>query len=153
MNWGDNTVTLAGVAPDINNLQTGVDESGTLEINAGGSLTSLGWSMIGAAGGGGGLSTVGTLRVNAGGVMNISSHLWSGVDGSTGITEINDGGVVNVGGILGLGTVDAINPSGGVGTANVNDGGLLALTNIDSTPDLLGSISLARCLIFLEPVE
>ena len=125
INWGDNTVTLSGAAPDIENLQTGVNESGTLIITTGGSLTSEGWSMIGTAGGG----ATGTLIVENGGEMSLGAHFWSGVGGSTGRTEIN-GGTINVGGILGLGTVDAVNPSGGVGFITVNDGGLLALTNI-----------------------
>ncbi|MEI9960482.1 MAG: hypothetical protein WDM76_04910 [Limisphaerales bacterium] len=63
INWGGNTVTLSGIAPNINHLQTGVDESGTLVINSGGSLTSLGWSMIGANGG----TTTGALTINNGG--------------------------------------------------------------------------------------
>ena len=128
MNWGDNTVTLAAAAPDILNLQTGVDESGTLVINAGGSLTSLDWSMIGTAG-----ACTGTLTVNGGGVMNINGHLWVAAGaGTTGIVNIN-GGTVNVGGIIGLGTINADTASGGTGIVNVNDGGLLALSNIHST--------------------
>lgn len=130
MNWGNNTVTLAGLAPTILNLQTGVDESGTLVINSGGSLTSTGWSMIGAAGGGGGLATTGTLTINNGGVMNVNSHFWSGVATSTGVTNINSGGILNVGGILGLGSVDAVNPSGGVASVFINDGGIFNLGNI-----------------------
>ena len=134
MNWGNNTVTLSGLAPDINHLQTGVDEPGALVINSGGSLTSLGWTMIGTAG-----AVTGRLTINNGGVMNINSHLWSGVSGSTGITDINSGGILNVGGILGLGTVDAVNPSGGFGFLNVNDGGVLHLSNIQADGSL-GSI-------------
>lgn len=126
-NWGNNTVTLSGLAPNIANLQTGVDEAGTLVINSGGSLTSTEWSMIGTAG-----PVTGRLTINNGGVMTISQHLWSGVGGvgSIGITDINSGGILNVGGILGLGTVDASTPSGGTAFLNINDGGIFHLNNI-----------------------
>ena len=35
-NWGNNTVTLSGEAPLLMNFQMGVDESGQLVVNAGG---------------------------------------------------------------------------------------------------------------------
>ncbi len=126
-NWGNNTVTLSGLAPDIANLQTGVDEGGTLIINSGGSLTSTEWSMIGTAG-----PVTGRLTINNGGVMTISQHLWAGVGGtgSIGIIDVNAGGIFNVSGILGLGTVDASNPSGGTAFLNINDGGVFNLGNI-----------------------
>lgn len=133
INWNNNLVTLGGTAPDVQNLQTGVNESGTLEINNNGSLTSTGWSMIGTVAGGGATPAVGGLTINNGGTMTTGTHFWSGVDGSTGLTNVNSGGILNVGGILGLGTVNAVDPSGGVATLNINDGGIVNLNNIHAS--------------------
>lgn len=162
MNWGGNTVTLAGVAPDIGRLQIGVDESGTLEVNSGGvlSIVSTG-SQDGQAfiGNNGGAGPTGTLNVNNGGTVNVESILWSAFSsGVTGNINIADGGTINVGshlwlgyrgtstiniggilnqtgGNLGLGTNNAQNSGNGGGTAliNVLDGGLLALNNISGS--------------------
>jgi len=41
-NWGNNTVTLSGVAPLLMRFQLGVDESGQLVVNSGGVLTTTG---------------------------------------------------------------------------------------------------------------
>ena len=157
MNWGGNTVTLAGIAPDIGRLQIGVDESGTLEVNNGGvlSIVSAG-SQDGQAfiGNNGGAGPTGTLNVNNGGIVNVESILWSAFSsGVTGNINIAAGGTINVGnhlwlgyrgtstiniggtlnqtsGILGLGTNNAASPGGGTALVNVLDGGLLALNNI-----------------------
>ena len=157
MNWGGNTVTLAGNAPDIGRLQIGVDESGTLEVNNGGvlSIVSAG-SQDGQAfvGNNGGAGPTGTLNVNNGGTVNVESILWSGFStGVTGNINIAAGGTINVGnhlwlgyrgtstinisgilnqtgGILGLGTNNAVSPGGGTAVVNILDGGLLALNNI-----------------------
>ncbi len=150
INWDNNTVTLAATAPDILSLEIGVDESGNLIVNAGGSLTMLGTSTVGNNG-----TCTGTLIVNAGGTvtsndwlvvagnslvtgivevsgtLNLDSHLWCATQAtSTAIIEINAGGVVNVGGMLGLGTINAVDPSGGVATLTVNDGSILNLSDI-----------------------
>ena len=150
-NWGNNTVTLDYAAPDINKFQMGVDESGGLVVNSGGSLTALGNSKIGNnnvctgfltvnAGGtvnanGGWLMVAGNSSVTGivnidGGVLNSAGHLWAATGaGSTATIDIT-GGTITVGGMIGLGTVDAVNPSGGTATLNVNEGGLLTLANI-----------------------
>lgn len=126
INWNNNLVTLGGTAPDVQNLKTGVNESGTLEINNNGSLTSTGWSMIGTKS----EDVTDKLIVDEGGEFTTATHLWVGVAANnTGIVEIN-GGTVNVGQMIGLGTVNAVEPSAGIGIVNVNDGGLLALSNI-----------------------
>jgi len=153
-NWGGNTITLMGDALIIQNMQLGVDESGTLQIDDGGILTTsrdvtAGNSNNNAGGG----EVNGTLEINDGGVVNVGRILWSARGITEGFININAGGTLNVenhlwlgeigdsvinisgtlqqnGGILGLGTKDAVNPSGGKATLNVNDGGLLALNNI-----------------------
>ena len=43
-NYGDNTITLTTVAPNVARFQLGVDESGTLVVESGGSLTAIGAS-------------------------------------------------------------------------------------------------------------
>ena len=159
-NWGNNTVSLAGAAGSITAFQMGVDESGGLVVNSGGSLTATGNSKIGNnAGGGGVIPTTGFLTVNSGGVvnaqggwlmvagnsgaltgivtlnggnLNVSSHLWVATGaGSHGTIDIF-GGTLSVSQMLGLGTVNATSPSGGTGLLSVNDGGILALSNIDA---------------------
>jgi len=138
----------------------GVDESGGLVVNNGGSLTATGNSKIGNNAGGGGVNpTTGFLTVNSGGVvnaqggwlmvagnsgaltgivtlnggnLNVSGHLWVATGaGSLGTVDIF-GGTLSVGQMLGLGTVNATSPSGGIGLLSVNDGGILALSNIDT---------------------
>ena len=165
-NWGNNIVTLAGVAPNVTAFQMGVDESGGLVVNSGGSLTATGNSKIGNNAGGGGVNpTTGFLTVNSGGVvnaqggwlmvagnggpligivtlnggnLNVSGHLWVATGaGSLGTIDIF-GGTLSLGGMLGLGTVDTINP-GGIGRLSVHDGGILSLSNIQADGSL-GSI-------------
>ncbi len=165
-NWGNNTVTLAGVAPNVTAFQMGVDESGGLVVNSGGSLTATGNSKIGNNAGGGGVNpTTGFLTVNSGGVvnaqggwlmvagnsgaltgivtlnggnLNVSSHLWVATGaGSHGTIDIF-GGTLSVGGMLGLGTVDTIT-LGGTGLLSVHDGGVLSLSNFQADGSL-GSI-------------
>jgi len=148
-NWGGNTVTLAGLAPDVFRLQMGVDEPGTLEVNSGGSITAL----QDVYAGNNNVNATGTLTVNDGGIVNVGRILWAANNSSSGNININSGGQVNVashlwwgvtgpavanisgtltqtGGILGLGTSNASTPSGGTATVNILDGGLLALNNI-----------------------
>src|SRR5436190_17036950 len=63
-NWGNNTITLAGVAPLLGRFQLGVDESGQLVVNAGGKLNTVGPnnSTVGNNGtGSGGYNVVGRL--------------------------------------------------------------------------------------------
>jgi hypothetical protein len=155
LNWGGNTVTLAGVAPTVNKVQIGVDESGTLEVNSGGVLDTIQDVLAGNNN----AAATGTLTVNDGGIVNVGRILWAAQNDSTGFININSGGVVNVAshlwwgvtgtatidisgtlqqnaGILGLGTSNASTPSGGTATVNVLDGGLLALNNISSNESL-----------------
>jgi hypothetical protein len=160
-NWASNTVTLASAAPTIAAFQMGVDESGGLAVNSGGTLTATGNSTVGNnAGGAGANLTTGFLTINSGGTvnaggtlklgagastvagnlkginggtLNVTSHLWVGNNNLTlGIIDINNGGILNVGGMLGLGTGTATSASGGVGFLNVNNGGILNLANIHS---------------------
>lgn len=151
-NWGGGTITLSQVAPNaIYRFQLGVDESGTLQVNAGGSLTTTSGSKVGNNN-----ACTGTLIINEGGTvtvqnnwlmvagsslvtgivdinggtLNIGTHLWTTTGaGSNATININSGGVINVGGIIGLGSVDFA-AGGGATLLNVNDGGLLALNNI-----------------------
>ncbi|MCA9412902.1 MAG: hypothetical protein H6751_04635 [Candidatus Omnitrophica bacterium] len=153
LNWGNNTVTLNGAAPDVYQVRIGQDEDSTLEVNAGGSLTvvqrlyvghnnSTGTMLVAngavvnvtdilwVGGNGSPAAVTGTLTIEAGGEVNFSNHLWAAA-GAAGLATINVSGVLNqTGGILGLGTIDAVNPSGGVATLNVEDGGVLNLFNI-----------------------
>ena len=150
-NWGNNLVTLSGVAPLINNFQLGVDESGRLEVDAGGLLQATGGSTVGNnnictgqlivnTGGevdvtnwvqvGAGTSTAGILTIN-GGTVRITSHLWVGSASlAVGTIYITNGGSLNVGGNIGLGTINASTPSGGQGLVFVGDGGVLNLSQI-----------------------
>ena len=159
-NWGGNTITLAGDAGTIQNMQLGVDESGTLQVDDGGILTTSRDVTVGNSNNNANAGEVeGTLVVNEGGVVNVGRILWSArgntTKNTTGIIEINSGGTMNVeshlwlghignsvinisgtlqqnDGILGLGTSNAVDPSGGTATLNINDGGLLALNNINA---------------------
>ena len=152
-NYGNNLVTLSGVAPLINNFQLGVDESGRLEVDAGGLLQATGGSTVGNnntctgqlivnTGGevdvtnwvmvGNGANTTGILTIN-GGTMRITSHLWVGsANLAVGTIYITNGGSLNIGGNIGLGTVNASTASGGKGSVYVGDGGLLNLSQISS---------------------
>ena len=152
-NYGNNLVTLSGVAPLINNFQLGVDESGRLEVDAGGLLQATGGSTVGNnntctgqlivnTGGevdvtnwvmvGNGANTTGILTIN-GGTMRITSHLWVGsANLAVGTIYITNGGSLNIGGNIGLGTVNASTASGGKGSVFVGDGGVLNLSQISS---------------------
>ena len=155
-NWGGNTVTLAGVAPTVNRVQLGVDESGTLVVNSGGHLTTLEDVDVGhndndgtdtgtlIVNDGGRVdvgrilwtahlpgSPTGNISINTGGVVEVASHLWWGVSGTS--TVDISGTLMQTGGILGLGTDNAVSPTGGAATVNILDGGLMALFNIDGS--------------------
>lgn len=149
INWGGNTVTVSSVVPEVNRVMIGVDESGTVEVLAGGDLYSnqdvlAGNNNANATGTlivrDGGLVTAdrilwaannnsdGVIQVDAGGKIEVFSHLWWG---ATGTATINIAGTIEqFGGILGLGTINAIDPSGGTATVTVEDGGLLSLNNM-----------------------
>jgi hypothetical protein len=125
-NWGNNTVTLAGAAPTVGVFQMGVDESGGLVVNSGGSLTTTGNSTIGnnnnganpvngfltvttggyvkvggvltmgAAVPGGSGSLSGDIDLN-GGTLEVQSHLWVGARNNTsGTIDINSSGILRV---------------------------------------------------------
>ena len=46
-NWGNNTVTLEGIAPVVNRFQFGVNESGGMHVLSNGVLTTLNTSKVG----------------------------------------------------------------------------------------------------------
>jgi hypothetical protein len=127
INWGDNTVTVSSAVPTVFRAYPGCDESGTIIVQNGATLTMTNCLMMSV----GGNPNTGTLTVDAGGTVNIGSHLWSAeVAGSVG--NISVSGTVNVGGILGLGTVDFAPVASGDAYLDVYDSGLLNLTNIHS---------------------
>jgi len=155
-NWANSTVTLAGEAPLLRNFQMGVDESGGLEVNAGGILNTTGIGGNSTVGNNPNAGIIGRLTVNAGGEVNvtnvlfvganatgivtndggiirISSHLWGG-SGAAGVGNIyiTNGGSISVGGNIGLGTINASTPSGGKCSVYVQDGGTLNLTTISA---------------------
>ena len=126
-NWASNTVTLAGVAPTIGRFQMGVDESGGLVVNSGGSLTATNTCMVGNnAGGGGANPTTGFLTINSGGVVNAQGG-WLKLGNTAaaspgvlkGVVTLN-GGSLNVSGHLWVGAV-----ANSIGTIDVNNGGTL----------------------------
>src|SRR5689334_6245413 len=126
-NWGNNTITLSGVAPLLMRFQLGVDESGQLVVNAGGKLKTTG-TQNSTVGNNGGAGVIGRLTINSGGevdvtnvlfvgasatgiltndggTLTISSHLWGGSAAlGVGTISILNGGVINIGGNIGLGT-------------------------------------------------
>jgi len=149
VNWGNNTITVGYSAPTFGRLMIGVNESGNVEVNANGVITTTGDVLAGNNN----ASATGTLIVNTGGIVNVGSILYAAHNSSTGFITINSGGQVNAashlwlgssgtatvnisgtlnqtGGILGLGTTNAVDPSGGTATVNILNGGLLALNNI-----------------------
>jgi hypothetical protein len=160
-NWGGSTITLNYTAPNVKGLQAGVDESGTFEINAGGSLTATGNSTIGnnnfctgtliintdgvvnntgwfkVAGGNGGVkssvygATTGVLTIN-GGTLNITSHLWSATGG---INASNPGGPTSIA-TIDINTGGVINVGGNIGlgtidAVNPSAGGGIATLNVN----------------------
>lgn len=166
-NWGNNIVTLTNVAPDVARFQMGVDESGQLVVDSGGSLTAVGTSpnVVGNNSNGGVVgrlfvktngvvNSVSVLEVGAnatgfltidGGTINQSNHLWIGcaLAGVNGTINLTNGGILNMlgvggNGMLGLGTINAVSASGGSGFINVSDGSALNLYNIAGSG--LGSI-------------
>jgi hypothetical protein len=150
-NWGNNTITLAGVAPLVGRFQLGVDESGQLVVNAGGTLTTTGPnnSTVGNNGSApGGANVVGRLTVNAGGVVTVTNVLFVGA-GATGILT-NNGGTVNVGSHLwcGSGSVGGLGTIGTISIANggvFNVGGNIGLGTVNaSTP------SGGKCSLFVQ---
>ena len=154
-NWGNNLVTLTNVAPLVTGFQLGVDESGRLEVDAGGLLKTTGNCTVGNnntctgqlivnTGGevdvtnvlfvGNQANTTGILTINGGKVL-CTSHLWVGVGSvgsGSGTIYITNGGSLTVGGNLGLGTVNASSASGGKAFLFVQDGGLLSLHQMSS---------------------
>ena len=136
-NYGGNTVTLSAPVPTtVGNFQAGVDESGTLVVNAGGSLTTTADSKVGNNN-----FSTGTLIINAGGVVN--NGAWFGVavgnggvkssvyGATTGIVEIN-GGTLNITSHLWMATGGANASSGGSPTSmaymTINDGGVVKVS-------------------------
>lgn len=169
VNWGGwigNTVTLVGAAPTIDKFQLGVDESGTLVVGSGGSITTTGDSKVGNNN-----WVTGTLVINGGTVTN---NTWFGVavgnggvknagyhpsnpDASAwgptyGVVEIN-GGTLNIGSHLWMATggINANAPAGvptSIASLTINAGGVvnvggnLGLGTINaSTPSAGGGVA------------
>jgi hypothetical protein len=125
-NWANNTVTLAGTAPTITAFQMGVDESGALVVNSGGTLAATGNSTVGNNAGGGGVNpTTGFLTVNSGGLVTVGGTLKLGAGASTvasnlqGVVTLN-GGTLSVTSHLWVGS----NPLT-LGIIDINSGGIL----------------------------
>jgi hypothetical protein len=155
-NWGGATITLGYTAPDVKGLQAGVDESGTFEINAGGSIKAISNSTIGNNN-----FCTGTLRINTDGVVNNTG--WFKVAGgnggvktiggvptwgpTTGVVEIN-GGTLNLTSHLWMATGGAHASSGGAPTCLasvtinaggvINVGGMIGLGTIDAVNQAAG---------------
>lgn len=163
INWADNTVTVTGPVPTIGQVQIGVDQSGTLEVANGGTLTTSnaggqnGRVIVGnnnsavtgtliVADGGivnvgdilfTGLGTAGTTHIS--GTVNVGSHLWVGWNaGITGTINVNSGGILNVSGQLGLNWQN----NSASGFLNINDGGILNLSQIHSSGNSIWGDSL-----------
>lgn len=155
INFGGNTVAVTTAVPAVSRVQIGVDESGTVEVNSGGTLT----SNLDVLAGNNNANATGTLVVNDGGSVNVGRILWAANNSSNGVIDVNPGGTVTVashlwwgvtgtatidingtvqqtGGILGLGTNNASTPSGGTATVNIGDDGVLALFNISGAAGL-----------------
>lgn len=155
INWGNNTVTVSSAVPVVSRVQIGVDESGTVLVENGGSLSTSGDLFAGHNNS----NATGTLNVNTGGSVDIGNIFWVARNDSNGVVSIGSGAAVTVAnhlwwgvtgtadieisgtltqtsGILGLGTSDAVNPGGGTANVTINDGGLLALNNISSATGL-----------------
>ena len=154
-NWANNLVTLTNVAPLVTGFQLGVDQSGRLQVDAGGLLKTTGSSYVGnnnictgqlIVNTGGEVdvtnilfvsnqaNTTGILTINGGKVL-CTSHLWvaTGSAGSgSGTIYITNGGSLAVGGNIGLGTINASSASGGKASLFVQDGGLLSLNQMNS---------------------
>ncbi len=158
INFGGNTVTVTTTVPTVRKVQIGVDESGIVEVDNGGVLSTNSGSGDFLVGNNN-ANALGTLNVNTGGTVNVGRILWAANENSNGIININSGGLVNVqshlwwgvtgtatanisgtltqsGGILGLGTSNASTASGGTATVNVLDGGRLELFNISGDAGL-----------------
>ena len=105
----------------------GVDESGGLVVNSGGSLTTTGSSTIGNNAGRSGVDlTTGFLTINSGGVVNAGGatlKLGAGVStvagNLTGIVTLN-GGTLNDSGHLWVGAANLT-----LGIIDINSGGIL----------------------------
>lgn len=155
INFGNNTVTVTSAVPTVNRVQIGVDESGIVEVNSGGVLT----TATDLLAGNNNSNATGTLIVNNGGVVQVGRILWAANNSSNGVIDVRAGGSVTAashfwwgvtgsatvdiagtvsqtGGILGLGTSNASTASGGTATVNIVDGGLLALNNISGAAGL-----------------
>ncbi len=178
INFGNNTVIVNTSVDPVGRVQIGVDESGTVKVEA--TQQSSGVLTASTASGDGDIlvgnnnsNATGTLIVNGGGTVNVGRILWMANENSTGILDLNVGGTINVashlwwgttgtatasiegtlnqtGGILGLGTNDASTATGGTAQVTIEDGGLFALNNIASN---LGSIQNGSSITILDTGE
>ena len=110
INFGGNTVTVTDTQ-EIGFLLTGVDESGSLVVANGGTLSALTSANGGINGdvrignnGGGGAAIVGSLTVQDGGTLNVGRFLEaSRSNGVSSFITIETGGFVSVGSEIRLG--------------------------------------------------
>ena len=121
-NYADNTITLTNVAPNIATFALGVDESGTLVVESGGSLTVIGGSANNV--GNNKTGVTGRLNVMTNGTVNVAAVVRVGYGNSAsgaaaGILTI-DGGSVNFSNHLWVGAYSAA-----VGTIILTNGGTL----------------------------
>lgn len=82
-NYGNNTITLTTVAPEVRRFQLGVDESGQLVVENGGKLTTTGGANS-TVGNNPNAGIIGRLTVNAGGEVIVTNVLFVGAS-ATGI--------------------------------------------------------------------
>ena len=115
INFGGNTVTVTTAVPTVNNVQIGVDESGTVVVDNGGTLS----ANLDVLAGNNNSNAKGDLVVNSGGTVNVGRILWSAQSGSDGDITINTGGQVSVASHLWLGVT---------GTSNIDISGTLTQT-------------------------
>ena len=159
INFGGNTVTVTTLVPTTDLVQIAVDESGTLVIDNGGSLSTNGRVVVGNNGGAG-AAVVGTLNILDGGTLNVGSFLEaSRENGVTSNIDVQSGGTMNVQSEIRLGlsgttlmdisgTVfqesgtlrmgrNVVNMAvlGGTATVNLLDGGEWYLNDVAGTVD------------------
>ncbi|MGA0846897.1 MAG: hypothetical protein ACO3RV_10165, partial [Luteolibacter sp.] len=83
INWGSNQVTLSKEAPEVGSVQIGVDESGNLIVEKGGSLTTAGSLVVGCSNHGN-ADVQAKLTVNKGGKVLVGDYLMLGAEAATG---------------------------------------------------------------------
>jgi hypothetical protein len=136
INWGGNTVTVSSAVPQVYRVYPGCDESGTVNVQNAGTLNVVDCLMI-AVGGNPNTGTL-AVDAGGTVTSGVNGHLWAAeANGSVGVIDVS--GTLNVGGILGLGGVGfnalggvatlTVHPGGVVNLANIH-GDTVALPSI-----------------------